>query len=114
MSDISVKVKAALYVKTNVSALVDVSDAAKLYGIYEGKAVSNIPVDRAYGVFNSQAPAPVVYTLGGFDGFLQVCDRALIVILQSRNDEGLDAANVLRPDVQLVSAIVEEVFDNLS
>lgn len=63
MSLISEKVRAALFAKTNVSALVDTADAAKLYGIYEGKAPSNIPADRAFGVFNRQASAPVVYTL---------------------------------------------------
>lgn len=64
MSTISEKVRAALYTKTNVSALVDTANAAKLYGIYEGKA-QPVPVDRAYGIFNQQGHVPVVYTLGG-------------------------------------------------
>jgi hypothetical protein len=40
---------------------VDVANAAKLYGIYEGKAEAKIPVDRAYGIYNRQAPSPVTY-----------------------------------------------------
>lgn len=65
MSLISEKVRPALYVKTNVSALVDTSNTAKLYGIYEGKVQQKVPVDRAYGVFNRQAMSPVLYTLSG-------------------------------------------------
>ena len=65
MSDLSEKVRTAFYTKTNVSALVDANNAAKLYGIYEGKAISDIPVvsgvQRAYGVFNIQAYEPIVY-----------------------------------------------------
>lgn len=64
MSDLSEKVRTAFYAKTNVSALVDPSSTAKLYGIYEGNAIAGIPTDRAYGVFNRQAISPVVYAMG--------------------------------------------------
>ena len=60
MSVISEKVRAAIYTKTNVSAVVG---SGKLSGIYEGKAPAGAALP--YGVFNRQASAPVQYTFGG-------------------------------------------------
>lgn len=61
MSIISIKVATAIYAKTNVTAVVDPANTTKLYGIYEGKAISGIPTGRAYGIFNRQASEPVQY-----------------------------------------------------
>ncbi len=57
MSAISEKVRAAIYTKTNVSAVVG---SGKLTAIYADKAPATAVFP--YGVFNRQASAPVVYT----------------------------------------------------
>jgi hypothetical protein len=59
MSSISEKVRAALYTKTNVSAVVG---GGKLSGIYADKAPANATLP--YGVFNRQASEPIQYTFG--------------------------------------------------
>lgn len=60
MSQISEKVRTAIFVKTNVGAVVG---ANKLSGIYADKAPSNAVLP--YGVFNRQASAPLIYTFNG-------------------------------------------------
>ena len=51
----------AFYSKTNVSAVVDTADATKLYGIYDGKAISGIPVGRMWGIYNLQGAEKLQY-----------------------------------------------------
>lgn len=56
MSSISEKVRAAIYTKTNVGAVVG---SGKLSGIYADKAPANAVMP--YGVFNRQASSPITY-----------------------------------------------------
>lgn len=56
MSQISEKVRAAIYTKTNVGAVVG---AGKLTGIFADKAPAG--TDFPYGIFNRQASEPVQY-----------------------------------------------------
>jgi hypothetical protein len=59
MSAISEKVRAALFTKTNVSAVVG---SGKLTAIYADKAPASAVLP--YGVFNRQASAPITYAFG--------------------------------------------------
>ena len=59
MSAISEKVRAALFTKTNVSAVVG---SGKLTAIYADKAPASAVYP--YGVFNRQASSPVTYSMG--------------------------------------------------
>lgn len=60
MSVISEKVRKAIFLKSNVAALVALG---KLTGIFETKAPdqSSLP----YGIFQRQGPGPVTYAFGG-------------------------------------------------
>lgn len=59
MSATSEKVRKAIFLKSNVSALVG---SGKLAGIFESKAPKT--ADRPYGIFQRQAPAAVDHTFG--------------------------------------------------